>query len=120
MAAFSDLRSVKVRHLYRRFPFNQNVRLEFSVTSSTEWNSFFQNFQKRGQPFEVYPNVRKIFSRKFSFHPTLLPEFLEFSVEWLSSHFGSSTVSEISGHFSWISCTICHFFQTFDGKHPNV
>ena len=32
-----------------------NVRFEFSATSSSEWNSTFQNFQKRGQPREVYP-----------------------------------------------------------------
>ena len=67
-----------------RFRFNQNVRFEFSATSSSEWNSFFQNFQKRGQPHKVYPNFRNFFSRKFSFHSTLLPEFLEFSVEWFA------------------------------------
>ena len=32
-----------------------NVRFEFSATSGREWNSIFQNFQKRGQPREVYP-----------------------------------------------------------------
>ena len=65
-------------------PFNQNVRSEFSATSSSDWNSFFQNFQKRGQPREEYPNLGIFFSRKFSFHSTLLREFLEFSVEWFA------------------------------------
>ena len=32
-----------------------NVRFEFSATPGREWNSIFQNFQKRGQPREVYP-----------------------------------------------------------------
>ena len=32
-----------------------NVRFEFAATSGREWNSIFQNFQKRGQPREVYP-----------------------------------------------------------------
>ena len=36
----------------------------------------FPKFPKRGQPLEVYPNFSKIFSRKFSFHSTLLPEIL--------------------------------------------
>ena len=39
---------------YRRFPFNQNVWFEFSATSSSEWSSIFQNFQKRDQPREAY------------------------------------------------------------------
>ena len=47
--------------------------------SSSEWNSIFQNFQKRGQPREVYPNFRK-----FSFHSTLLPKFLELLAKWFA------------------------------------
>ena len=31
-----------------------NVRFDFSANSSSEWNSTFQNFQKRRQPREVY------------------------------------------------------------------
>ena len=30
-----------------RFPFHPNVRFEFSATSSSEWNSVFQNFPKK-------------------------------------------------------------------------
>ena len=66
---------------YRRFRFNQNVWFEFSATSSSEWNSIFQNFQKRGKPRELYYSRYRItirgilFSRKFSFHSTLLLEF---------------------------------------------
>ena len=41
----------------------------------------------------------KFFSRKFSLHSTLLPENLLLSVEWFA--FGNSTVSGISGNFSW-------------------
>ena len=77
-----------------RFPFNQNFRFEFPATSRSEWNSIFRliaavmtifrHFQTRGQPREVYPNFRKNFSGKFSFHSTLLPEFLKFSVEWFA------------------------------------
>jgi len=44
----------------------------------------FPKFPKRGQPHEVYPNFRNFFSRKFSFHSTLLREVLEFSVEWFT------------------------------------
>ena len=69
----------------RRFPFNYNVRFEFSATSSNEWKSIFQNFQKRGQPREVYSNFRIFFFlRKFSFHSFLLLEFLESSAEWFA------------------------------------
>ena len=77
-----------------RFPFNQNFRFGFPGTSSSEWNSIFRltapvmtifrHFQKRGQPREVYPNFRKKIPRKFSFHSTLLPEFLKFSIEWFA------------------------------------
>ena len=73
------------------FPFNQMSGLNFRQHSVANGAAFFQNFQKRGQPREVYPNFRNFFSRKFSFHSTLLPEFLEFSVN--GSHFGNSTVS---------------------------
>ena len=44
-----------------RFPFNQSSKrpVEFSATSSTEWNSIFQNSQKEG-PFPFHQNFRKI------------------------------------------------------------
>ena len=67
------------------FPFNQNVWFEFSATSSSKWNSIFQNFLKRGQPREVYRNFRKCFSQKFSFRIQLCSrKFLKFSVEWFA------------------------------------
>ena len=62
-----------------RFPFNQNVRFEFSATSSSEWNSIFQNFQHTTS--RSIPKFSETFSRKFSFLSTLLLGFLEFSVE---------------------------------------
>ena len=38
-----------------------NVRFDFSANSSSEWNSTFQNFQKRRQPREVYSLKFQIF-----------------------------------------------------------
>ena len=67
----------------------------------------FPEFPKRGQRREVYPNFRKNFSRKFSFHSTLFLEFLEFSVKW--SAFRKFN-SEIRGYF----CNICRCFQFFE------
>ena len=77
-----------------RFPFNPNFRFGFPATSSSEWNrifrltapvmTIFRYFQKRGQPLEVYPNFRKNFPGSFLSIPTLLPEFLKFSVEWFA------------------------------------
>lgn len=51
-----------------RFPFNQN------------------HFPKLKFPNNLarYTQILEIFSPKFSFHSALLPEFLEFSVEWLT------------------------------------
>ena len=45
-----------------RFPFNQNVRFEFSATSGSEKNS---RISKKEDKKEVYPNFRKIFLGKF-------------------------------------------------------
>ena len=49
----------------KHFPFNLNVRFKFSASFSSEWNRIVQNFQKRGQPREVYPNFPKSFSEVF-------------------------------------------------------
>ena len=49
-------------YLKGAFHSNQNVRFEFSATFSGEWNSIIQNFSKRGQPREAYPNSRNICS----------------------------------------------------------
>ena len=48
-----------------RFPFDQNVRHEFSAISSSKWNNIFKNFQNRGQPREVYPNFQKFIPGSF-------------------------------------------------------
>ena len=61
-----------------RFPFNQNVQFEFKATSSSEWNSIFQNFQREANlarctqifgnffpkvffPFNFAPGISRIF-----------------------------------------------------------
>ena len=54
-----------------RFPFNQNHFPKLK-------------FPKKGTTSRGIPKFSKFFPRKFSFHSTLLPEFLEFSVEWLA------------------------------------
>ena len=95
-----------------RFPFNQNVRFTFSATSRCEWQSILQNFHKRGQPREVYPNFQKFFPGvcfPFNF------------ASGISGIFGWMVrISEIQqfpeflktfrGHF----CTICRCFQIFE------
>ena len=89
------------------FPFNQNVRLEFSTTSISEWNNIFQKEDNRARP-----QFSKQFSRKFSFHSTLLLEFLEFSVKCFALRkFNSSRESspEISVPFALASI----FFERF-------
>ena len=45
--------------------------------------TIFQHFQERTTSRGI-PKFSKKFSRKFSFHSTLLPEFLKFSVEWFA------------------------------------
>ena len=85
----------------------------FHSTKTTTLN--FGNFQLRmEQPSPKFPKKRttsrgipkfsKNFSREFSFHSTLLPGFLEFSVEWLAF------LETFPGHF----CTICRCFQIFE------
>ena len=52
------------------------------MDASSEWNSIydFPTFPKKRTTSRGIPK----FSRKFSFHSTLLPEFLKFSVEWFA------------------------------------
>ena len=88
-------------------PFSQNVRFEFSATCSGEWNSIFQNFQKRGQPHEVYLNFPN-----FSFDSTLLPEFLEF-FGWIVRISEIQQFPEFLKTFPENFCTICRCFQIF-------
>ena len=61
------------------FPFNQNVWFEFLSTSSGEWNSIFQYFQKRRQPCKVYPNFRNFlpFFCPFNFAPGISRIFFD-------------------------------------------
>ena len=61
---------------YGRSSFNQNVRLEFSTTSSNEWNSISKNFQE-----EDVARYTQIFA---FFHSTFHLKFLEFSVQWFA------------------------------------
>ena len=68
-----------------RFPFDLNFRFEFSATSSSEQNSFFQNVQNGDNLARHTQKFLKFFPGVFSVH---------------SSHFGNSTVREISGNFS--------------------
>ena len=94
-----------------RFPFNQNVRFEFSPTSGSEWRSIFQNFQKQGnlaKYTQIFESFRgsflsiQLYSRKARIFGwivliseiQLFPEFLE----------------TFSGKF----CTICRRFQIFE------
>ena len=54
-------------------------------------------FSKISKNMDNLARNTQIFSRKFSFHSTLPPEFLEFPVEWFA--FGNSTAFGISGKF---------------------
>ena len=74
---------------------------KISATSSSEWSSIFQNVQKEGN-LARYTQIFGNFYRKFSFHSTLLPEFLEFTVEWFAFL-----------KFNSFFCTICRYFQFF-------
>ena len=65
-----------------RFPFNQNVWFKFSGNFQKRKEQHFPKFPKRRTTSRVILNFLKNFSRKFSFHFILLPEFLEFSVKW--------------------------------------
>ena len=100
-------------HVHRgRFPFNQNFRCEFLATSSSEWNSIFQNCQKKGKPREVYPNFRKCFPGSFLSIQLCSQNFQNFRLN--GSHFGNSTLSRISGIFSGKFLYHCISFQIFE------
>ena len=58
----------------------------------------FSGISKKEGNLTRYTQIfEKFFSQKFSFHSTLLPKFLEFSIERIA--FRISTVSAISGNF---------------------
>ena len=79
---------------YERFPFNQNFRFEFSgnfqkrmeqhFSVDCTGNDDFPTFPKTRTASRSIPKFSKKISRKFSFHSTLLPKFLKFSVEWFA------------------------------------
>ena len=85
--------------------------LNFRSIYSNEWNGIFHNFQKTGQPREVSPNFRKIFSRSFlSIQLSSRGNLYNFQLN--GSHFGNSTASWISGNFFPENfCTTCSCFQ---------
>ena len=91
------------------FPFTQNVRFEFSVASCSEWNNGFQNFQKRGQPREVYPSFRFFLPEVFFPFNFALGFFLEFWIEWFTFRKFNSF-----RNFCKLFCTICRCFQIFE------
>ena len=69
---------------FRRFP----------VANRT---AFFKNSKKE----DNLARYTQLFSRKFSFHSFFLRGFLGRVFVLNGSHFGNSTVSGISGNFSW-------------------
>ena len=105
-----------------RFPFNQNVRFKFSATSRCEWQSILQNFHKRGQPCEVYPNFPKIFPGSLLSIQLCFRDFWNFRLN--GSHFGNSTVPGISEKFSGTFLYHLPLFLNFrkfwmNGKRPS-
>ena len=76
-------------------PFNQKFQFSILEISSGEWNSIFRNFQKIGQPFEVYQNFRKIFTGNF--HSICVsPQNFQMN----GSLLGNSTIFRVFGNFS--------------------
>ena len=78
---------------------------------------------KMSEPLRGKPKFSKMFSRKFSLHSTMLPENLEFSVEWFAFRKIIQQFPEFLETFPENFCTICHRFQIFEsfwlnGKRP--
>ena len=73
----------------------------------------FQKFLKKGTTSRRYTQIfENFFPEVFFLHSTVLPEFLEFLVEWFA--FGNSTAFEISGNVSGKFLYLCHCFQVFE------
>ena len=73
----------------------------------------FPKFLKKGTTLQRYTQIfENFFPEVFFLHSTVLPEFLEFSVEWFA--FGNSTAFEFLETFLGNFCTICHCFQVFE------
>ena len=85
--------------------------LNFRQLPVANGTAFFKISSKKTTSRGI-PKFAKNFSRKFSFHSNLLPEFLTFSVDW--SPLGNSTVSEFLETFPGNFCTTCHCFQVFE------
>ena len=102
------------------FPFNQMSGLNFRQHSVANGAAFSKisrkedNLARYSQIFETF------FPMKFSFHSSLLPEFLEFSVN--GSHFGNSTVSGFLETFPKIAHHLLLFpnFRKFWLNGPKV
>ena len=95
-------------------PFNQNVRLEFSATQLPEADGrAFSKIFKNSATLRCIPKFSKMFSRKFCFHSTMLPENLEFSVEWFAFRQFNS-FRNFWKLFREISVSFCHRFKIFE------
>ena len=100
-----------------RFPFNQNVWFEFSATSSSEWSSIFQNFQKREQPREALTSRGIGLLYEVHFFPEV---FFPFNFAPGVFRLSVSAISEIQQFPEFLEtfpgnfCTIWLCFQIFE------
>ena len=82
----------------------------------------FPKFLKKGTTLQRYTQIfENFFPEVFFLHSTVLPEFLEFSVEWFA--FGNSTAFEISRNVSGKFLYHLPLFSSFrkfwsSGKRP--
>lgn len=83
-------------HLTKTFGLNLGTWFEIS---NVKWYSISQNFRKRGQPQEIFPQFSNTSYQEFQFHFILLLEFLEFPLN--GSHFGNSTICRFSENAPW-------------------
>ena len=84
----------------------QNVGFEFATTSISEWNSIFQNFQNRGQPWRYTQIFEKIFPQvffPFHFAPGIARIF-----GWKVRISEIQQFPELQETFRGNFCTICH------------
>jgi len=84
-----------------------------SATCSSEWNSIFQNFPKRGQPRKVYLNFRKKFSLEV-FFPLNFASGIYTIFGWMVRISEIQQFPEFLGTFPENFCTICRYFQIFN------
>ena len=79
-----------------------------SIFSSSEWNRIFQNFQNKGQPREVYLNLRKRFP--WSFLSNGISRIFGWMVRISKIQQFPKFLETFPGNF----CTICLCFQMFE------